>query len=366
MLPDAMILAAGRATRLRPLTDRIAKAVVPFLNRPLLDFTLDWLRRHGFERVVINLHHAGSSIVDTYGDLAFGMGITYRREPVLLGTAGGPKAALEGLGSRALLINGDVITLLNLASLRGHHHDSGALATLALSSGPAARDYPPCSAAADGRLLGFPGDVSAEPAAVRGVFSGVHLIERAVLDSIPAGVVCGMVDAVYRPILAAGLPLHAIAVPGCWYEIGDAAHYIDNQLAALQCGDLPLALLRSRRMKPAGYLSAHTHLENVEPTPPFLLGAGVRVKHGCYLEGVVAGDRTRFEPGSRLRQVITWPGAWIGPGCDLRRVIVMNDVRVPAGTCAEGTVLTPNGPVCFEPSPEVGADTSPGVDGNPR
>lgn len=366
MLPDAMILAAGRATRLRPLTDRVAKAVVPFLNRPLLDFTLDWLRRYGFDRVLINLHHAGNSIVDTYGELAFGMRITYCREPVLLGTAGGPRAALEGLGSRALLINGDVITLLNLASLRRHHHDSGALATLALGSGPAARGYPVCSAAADGRLLGFPDDVSAEQAAVRGVFAGVHMIERAVLDSIPEGVVCGMVDTVYRPILAAGLPLHAIAVPGCWYEVGDPAHYIDNQLAALQCGDLPLALLGSRRMKPAGYLSAHTHLENVELAPPFLMGAGVRVKHGCYVEGVVAGDRSRFEPGSRLRQVITWPGAWIGPGCDLRRVIVMNDVRVPAGTCAEGAVLTHDGPVLFAPCPEAGADTSPGTEGNRR
>lgn len=353
-----MILAAGRAMRLRPLTQRRAKAVVPFLNRPLLDYTLDWLRRHGFAQVTINLHHAGASIVSRYRQRAFQMQVRYSREPVLLGTAGGPRAALGSLGAHVLLVNGDVVTTLNLGGLVAHHGASEALATLALTRGPAGSGYPQCLAADDGRLLAFPGDDPPEPAPVSGVFTGVHIVERAVLENVPERAVCGIVDPVYRELLAAGLPVHAVSVPGTWYEVGDPGRYIEHQLASLLRGDLPLALVGSRRFVASGYLGTHTHLENVRLVSPFLLGSGVRVKHGSYLEGVVAGVRTRFESGSRLQQVVTWEGACIGPGCDLRRVIVMDHVRVPARTQAEGVVFTPGGPMRFESGESAGSEAA--------
>lgn len=353
-----MILAAGRATRLRPLTQRRAKAVVPFLNRPVLDYTLDWLRRNGFTQVTINLHHAGASIVSRYRQRAFQMEVEYSREPVLLGTAGGPRAALGSLGAHVLLVNGDIVTTLSLGGLVAHHGASGALATLALARGTAGSGYPQCLAADDGRLLAFPGDEPPEPAPVRGVFTGVHIVERQVLEQVPPGAVCGIVDPVYRQLMAAGLPLHAVGVPGTWYEVSDPGRYIDHQLASLVRGDLPLALVGCRRFVASGYVGEHVHLENVRPVAPFLLGAGVRVKHGSYLQAVVAGMRTRIESGSRLRQVVTWEGACIGAGCDLRRVIVMDHVRVAPGTQAEGVVFTPQGPIRFESEEYAGLETA--------
>ncbi len=344
-----MILAAGHATRLRPLTGEMAKAVVPFLNRPLLDHTLDWLARAGFRRAVINLHHAGESIARRYGRSALGLAIDYSWETELLGTAGGPRKALDLLEDRVLLINGDVVGLMSIGALVRHHEANSALATLALHRGDAAAGYPRVTAAAGGELLAFPGD-EAGPApadAVRGVFTGLHVIERSVLEQLPSGCAAGMVDVVYRQMLAGGHSLHAVAVPGSWYEVGDPARYIDNQLTSLRLGDVPLGLQKYQRVSAGGYRSIHSHLENVRLVPPYLAGAGVRLRHGARLRSVVLGDRTRVGAASSLERVVTWRDAWIGPNCRLRNVVVMADVHVPSGTEAANVVFTAAGKVPF-------------------
>ncbi len=335
-----MILAAGHATRLRPLTDRRAKAVVPFLNRPLLDYTLAWLRRHGFTRVVINLHHAAASIRDTYGTRAFGLALEYSEEPVLLGTAGGPRRALERLDEWALLVNGDVVARFGLGRLRAAAQEGSYGAVLALYGGAAARGYPLCRGDG-GRLVGFPGD--GVEGTVAGVFTGVHLVRRELLETVPAGVFCGIVDPLYRACLREGVPLAAVPVGGLWYEAGDPDRYIDHQLDCLAGERLAFALRGKRRVMEGGWADPHAHLENVRPEPPFLLGAGVRIKHGARVRASVLGDRARVGPGAVVCESILWHGAIVGPECRLRRVVVMDGVRVPGGTVASGVVFTPEG-----------------------
>lgn len=344
-----MILAAGRATRLRPLSEQRAKAVVPFLNRPLLDYTLDWLARQGFGRVVINLHHGGETIESRYGGRAFGLDVVYSREPRLLGTGGGPRQALDLLGERILLINGDVLTLASLGPLLRHHETSGALVTLGLYAGASAQGYPRVTASADGRLLAFPGEeVSADAGPlVRGVFAGIHLLERRVLELLPPGVPCGTVIPLYRELLRADLPISALRLVGSWYEVGDPARYIDNQLAALARGGFPLARRGTLRFLDGGYVSAHAHLENTRLRAPFLVGSGARIKHGAQVTASVVGDRARVASGAGLHSCVLWPGAWVGAGARLRRCVVMEGVRVPPGTVARETVFAPGGETAF-------------------
>ncbi len=344
-----MVLAAGHATRLRPLTANVAKAVVPFLNRPLLDHTLEWLARSGFRRVVINLHHAGDSIVRRYGSSALGLSIDYTPEPTLLGTAGGPRNALDLLDNRVLLINGDVVGLMSIGALLRHHEENDALATLALHRGSASAGYPQVVAASGGELLAFPGEeVGDLPSdVVRGVFTGLHVVERSVLEQLPGERAAGIVDPLYRQLLAGGHPLHAIAVPGSWYEVGDPMRYIDNQLTSLRLGDVPLGVQGYQRVSAGGYKSVHSHLENVRLVPPYLAGPGVRLRHGARLQAVILGDRTRVGTASTLDRVVTWSDSWIGPRCWLSNVVVMEGVHVPSGTEASNVVFTASGPEQF-------------------
>jgi NDP-sugar pyrophosphorylase family protein len=344
-----MILAAGHATRLRPLSTDVAKAVVPFLNRPLLDHTLEWLARSGFQRVVINLHHAGDTIARRYGTRAFGLAVTYSHEPELLGTAGGPRRALDQLGDEILLVNGDVVGLLAVGELYRHHRASGAMATLALYRGDTAAGYPHVTAARSGELLAFPGatDATAPPDVVRGVFTGLHIVRREVLELVPPGQPAGIVDTLYTRLMASGLPVQALPVTGAWYEVGDPQRYIDNQLRSLRLADVPLGIVDYQRVVAGGYRSPDLHLENARLVPPYLAGAGARVRHGASLEAVVIGDRARIGGGARLERVVAWEDSWIGPGCDLRDVVVMRGAHVPSGTCATNTVFTSSGSQTF-------------------
>ena len=343
----AMILAAGRARRLKPLSADRAKAVVPFLNRPLLDFTLDWLRRCGYRQVVINLHHEADSIRGRYGAEWRGLSIVYSPESTLLGTAGGPRRVRAQLGERLLLINGDIATGIGLGPLVAHHNESGALATLALYRGPQGAGYPIIEAGPEGRIRRLdPAPVSGatEPEGVSGCFCGIQVLETRLLDVVPADTPCGIVDSVYREMLALDQPLHGSAVVGPWYEIGEPRRYLQAQLRSLARQDLPLAYEGYRRSVPAGYLRPGTDVGRVGLVPPYLLDSGIRLCNGVYLRGVVAGADCSIETGASVEETILWPGSKVCSGARLRRAIVLEDAIVPPDTEAIDVVWTRSGP----------------------
>lgn len=368
----AMVLAAGQATRLRPLTAHRAKAVVPFLNRPLLDYPLDWLRRCGFPRVVVNLHHRPGSVRELYGARARGMEIVYSPEERLLGTGGGPRAALELLDETVetlLLVNGDVACALPLGPLLAAHRDTGALATLALHVGDAAAHYPPVSRDADGRVLGFGGggldgeggrgdgggldgeggaggegeaggeartDRSSATVGEAACFTGVHLVERKALSLLPMGESCGIVSTLYRHLLEEELPVRCVVLPGPWHEVGTPGRYIDAQLASLRREDLPLALRGHRREGVGAWVRPDADVRRAGLDGPYLLGSGVLIEDGALLQGVVAGDDTRIGPGARVRRSILLPGARVGAGARLEGAVVDAGTRVPPGARVQG------------------------------
>ena len=337
----AMVLAAGHGQRLRPLTNDRAKAMVPFLNRPLLDYALDWLRRCGFAQIVVNLHHCPDSIAGHYGHGAFGVRLCYSVEEELLGTAGGPRAVLEALGERALLVNGDIVASLPLGPLRLHHEQSGALATLALHHGEAASGYPPVPTDQEGRVLGFP--ASPDPVDATACFTGVHLVERDVLETIPEGAVCGMVEPVYRQLLAAELPVHGVALSGPWHEIGTVARYRDAQLSALRREEFSIAFEGYRRQTAGGWRAPDARVGQAGLAPPYLLANGARIADGAQVSGVVAGRDTRIGPGATVIDSVLLDGARVGTGARLERAIVVEDTYVPPGTRLADGVWTADG-----------------------
>lgn len=337
-----MILAAGFGRRLAPLTDRRAKSVVSFLNRPLLDFTLDAVARLGFREVVINLHHLPDSVREACRGSSFGLEIHFSFEETILGTAGGPRKVLDRLRDRVLLINGDIASTMSVGNLWAHHCASGALATMALHDGPAAVGYPGIEIDDDGAVTHIPGVGVGEPDSSRGpagCFAGIHIVERAVLDLAPEGTFCGMVDPVYAELMRQGLPLHGVAVPGAWYEIGMPDRYIACQLDALRREDFPAAFAGARRVAPAAYLRGLVGFARAGLRPPYFLDRGVLVEEGSLLRGVVAGPRVRVGCGATVRDSVLLEGAAIGPGARLERCLVLDDATVPAGARITGEVI---------------------------
>src|SRR5919197_6236444 len=124
---QALILAGGEGTRLRPLTSTVPKPVVPLVDRPFIRFMLDWLRSHGVDDVVMSCGHLASGVRNVLGDgTAFGIKLRYVEEPRPMGTGGALKYAAALLDERFLMLNGDVLADLDLSAQLAQHEATGA------------------------------------------------------------------------------------------------------------------------------------------------------------------------------------------------------------------------------------------------
>lgn len=219
----AMILAAGRGTRLRPLTDTRPKALAEVDGRRLLEHVLRRLVEAGVSEVIINLHHLGKQIPPFLEQHdCFGMGrVAYSEEPVLLGTGGGLKQAGWFFDDRQpfLIHNVDVLSDIDLGALWRAHRDSGALASLAVMARPTSR---PLCFDADGRLCGAGEQLVRAPrGAVTALgFAGVHAVSPAIFDRLTETGTFSLTDA-YLRLAGAGELIRAHRVDGAkWRDCG--------------------------------------------------------------------------------------------------------------------------------------------------
>ena len=223
----AMILAAGLGTRLRPMTDRLPKPLLPMADRPLIEYTLQLLRRYDVCDVIINLHYLGEKIRDCLGDGSrLGMKIRYSDEPQILGTGGGIKRVASYLSDGPfLVINGDILFDLNLDTLLDFHHGKKASATLVLREDPEAAAWGSVSVDAHEQIRQFLGkpDWTRGPLSQK-MFSGIHVMEPRVLDYIPDHGFYSIIDA-YVEMLKRDEPLAAHLLKGYWTDIGTPERY---------------------------------------------------------------------------------------------------------------------------------------------
>ena len=206
-----MILAAGRGERLKPLTDRIPKPLIPIAGEPLIVHQIRWLERTGIRDIVINLHHLGNAIEHALGDGSdLRVRIAYSREPERLETGGGVRAALPLLGGEPFaLLNGDIWTDYDFATLP-RRLAAGDLAHVVLTPRPAHR------AEGDFDLIG---ERVVRPAGERPlVYCGIALVSPKLLDDAPAGAF-SLRELYFRA--SAERRLAGERFEGCWIDIGN-------------------------------------------------------------------------------------------------------------------------------------------------
>jgi NDP-sugar pyrophosphorylase family protein len=216
----AMILAAGKGTRLRPLTEAVPKPLLDVAGQPMIAFPLGLLRSAGIEEVVINLHHLGGQIRSRLGDgSAHGVRISYSEEDPILDTGGAIAAAREFLaGDTFAVLNADTVIDLQLRDVIAFHREQRALATMVLRPDPDAvrKDAIGIDAAQRLRcILGHPAGVEPGGAAGRLMYAGVMVFEARVFDYLPRGVYSITRD-VYPRLLDAGEPLYGYVHRGYW------------------------------------------------------------------------------------------------------------------------------------------------------
>src|SRR5918996_1978742 len=180
---QALILAGGEGTRLRPLTSTVPKPVVPLVDRPFIAFMLDWLHGHGIDDVVMSCGHLASGVRNVLGDgSGYGTRLRYVEEPRPLGTGGAVKFAEALLDERFLMLNGDVLTDIDLTAQLEQHERTGAIATLALTPVEDPSNYGLVRTRDGGAVTEFVEKPAPDQIDTNNISAGAYVLERSVLD----------------------------------------------------------------------------------------------------------------------------------------------------------------------------------------
>jgi mannose-1-phosphate guanylyltransferase len=288
----AMILAAGKGLRMRPLTLCRAKPALPVLNRPLLHWTLELLARHGIRDVVVNLHHLPSSVAEVVGSgRQFGLRVTYSRETRILGTGGGPRRVVDFFGDEPfVLVNGDIVCDFDLRDLVARHRRSGARATLALRPNPDPRRYGPVVTGAHGRILSLAGLPKRSKGRVS-LFTGVQVVDPALLRALAPGP-SDIVRDLYAPFVSAGGRLAGVRVRGRWWDFGSPALYLASQ-RAMMSGKAPRFLRRFRAVDPSARIHPRSRVVRS------IVGPGAVIQEDAWVVESVVWGGTVVERGAR-------------------------------------------------------------------
>ena len=285
----AMVLAAGLGTRLRPYSLQRPKPLFPVLDTPLLTHTLTQLRRSGAEGIVVNAHHLREQIkAMLHGQ----EDVHVQMEEMELGTGGGLRLAQSHFGATPFLaVNGDIVHDLDLAAAYGSHCLSGAEVTMVLHDCPRFNNV---RVNDEGRIQGFSGPAGEGERLL--TFTGVQVINPAVLSLIPVGVFYNIIDC-YEALLKNGGTIQALVVSDhFWTDMGTPADYLELHEDILLRGRLP------------GFSSSHG-------ASPFYLAKDAVLGAGVTLQDWVAiGHGAIIGEGASLSRVVVWDGARVAPG----------------------------------------------------
>ena len=314
---QAVILVGGFGTRLRPLTRDIPKQMLPVVDRPIIEHVVAHLAGHGVTRVVLSLGFRPEAFADAYPDgTCAGLPLHYAVEPEPLDTAGAVRfAALEaGMGAdddTFLVLNGDVLTDLDIGAMVASHRAAGAEATLALTEVDDPSRYGVVPTDAEGRVLGFVEKPDAESAPSRWINAGTYVLEPSILDRIPDGRPVSIEREVF-PAMAAEGCLHAMRSDAYWIDTGTPEAYIRAQLDLVDGtrGDLP-AVHPSATVDPSAEVRRS------------IVMAGATVGPGAHLLNSIVMDGGRVGAGAVVADSVVGPGAHIGEGASLTDLTVI-------------------------------------------
>src|SRR3712207_3720948 len=225
---QAVILVGGEGTRLRPLTSTIPKPVMPLVDRPFMAFMLEWLHRHGVTDVVMSMGYLATAVRNVLGDgSAYGVSITYVEEPEPRGTAGALKFAESLLDERFFMLNGDVLTDMDLTAQLARHEATGARGTLGLVPVDDPSSYGLVRLEDDGSVHEFVEKPPADQIDTNLISAGAYVLERDVLDLIPPDGNVSIERGVWPQLVGDGLYgfAHQAAY---WLDIGTPERYLQG------------------------------------------------------------------------------------------------------------------------------------------
>ena len=321
---QAVILVGGEGTRLRPLTSTVPKPVVPLVDRPFIAYMLEWLKRHGVDDVIMSCGFKADSVREALGDgSAYGITLRFVEEPEPRGTAGALKYAEEFLAERFLMLNGDVLSDMDLTAQIAQHEATGATGTLALVPVADPSAYGLVRLHDDRAVKGFLEKPSADQIDTNLISAGAYVLDRSILELIEPDRNVSIEREIWPQLVGNGLygfpHDHAY-----WLDIGTPEMYLKASSDILE-----------------GF---------VETAPVQRIGEGCEIAPDAHVGSTaVLGAGVKVGADSRVERAVVLEGCEIGAGCTLEDCIV-----APGTTIGDRTVIS--GGAILGEGVRVGAD----------
>ena len=333
----AMILAGGKGTRVRPLTDTVPKPMIPIINKPLMEFLIDLLKQHGFDRIIVSTSYLADAIEAYFREGSrFGVQIGYSFEGYHadgrsvsegLGSAGGLKKIQEFsrfFDDTFAVVCGDALVDLDLTAALAFHRARKAIGTIVLKDIPRAQvgSYGVVQTEPDGRIVQFQEKPSPEDAVSTTINTGIYFFEPEIFDHIPANTVFDIGAHLFPLLAARGLPFYGVTLPFSWVDIGNTPDYWQatqmilrgelkikmpgQELAPGIWGGINLAVdLTKTDIRGPVYIGSSTAIEpGATVVGPTVIGRNCVVHAGARIHACVVGDYTRVSGFAEIHEKI--------------------------------------------------------------
>jgi len=321
-------MAGGEGTRLRPLTCDCPKPMLRLMGKPLMEYAIRLLQKHGVTQIGATLAYLPDAITDYFGDGEdFGVRLHYYIEKIPLGTAGSVRQASEFLSERFIVLSGDGITDFDLRAALDFHIRHDASATLILKKCGNPQEYGMVVTDAEGCIKSFhekPGrsDVFSDK-----INTGIYILEPELLKYIPADRPFDFGHDLFPMLLADGVALYGYAADGYWCDVGDVPAYLRVHMDALE------GRIRLDGLPHSGISAEGAILEpGCRLDPPCHIGRGSRIAAGAHIGPyTVIGENCLVEPMAGLKRSILLDGARVESGAQLRGCIAGRQAQIGDG-----------------------------------
>ena len=297
----AMILAAGKGTRVRPITYTIPKPMIPILQKPVMEFLLELLKHHGFDQIMVNVSHLANEIEGYFRDgQRFGVEIAYSFEGRIvdgelvgeaLGSAGGMKKIQEFspfFDDTFVVLCGDALIDLDLTEAVRQHKEKGAIATIVMKSVPIKQvpSYGVVVTDDDGRIKSFQEKPKVEEALSTNINTGIYVFEPEIFNYIPPNMEYDIGGDLFPKLVAANAPFYGISMDFEWVDIGKVPDYW-QAIQDLMTGQVKLVDIPGQEVKPGIHTGLHVkaNWDKVNIKGPVYIGARTHIEDGATIIG---------------------------------------------------------------------------------
>jgi len=330
----AMILAAGKGTRVRPITYTTPKPMIPILQKPVMEFLLELLRQHGFDQIMVNVSHLAEEIENYFRDgQRFGVQIAYSFEGKIddgklvgeaIGSAGGMRRIQDFspfFDDTFVVLCGDALIDLDLTAAVKWHKSKGSIATIISKSVPLEEvsSYGVVVTDDDGRVKAFQEKPSVEEALSTNINTGIYIFEPEVFKYIPSGVEYDIGSQLFPKLVEIGAPFYAIPMDFEWVDIGKVPDYW-RAIRGVLLGEIKNVQIPGHEVAPGIYtgLNVAVNWDKVDITGPVYIGGMTRIEDGAKIVGpAMIGPNCWICSGATVDNSVIFEWSRLGPGVRL-------------------------------------------------